>query len=103
MSGTPTPPPVSRAMKRIGADLSSWRKLRGLTAAEVADRAGVGRNTILRLESGDGATLENVLRTARALGILEELTAAFDPYNTDLGRLRADEQLPTRVRRPRGA
>ncbi|HWJ84559.1 MAG TPA: helix-turn-helix transcriptional regulator [Cellulomonas sp.] len=101
MASSPTPPPVRRAMVRIGSDLSSWRKLRALTAAEVGDRAGIGTNTVLRLEAGDGATLENVLRVARALGVLEQVTAAFDPYSTDVGRMRADEQLPTRVRRPR--
>lgn len=55
----------------MGEDLTSWRKLRELTAAEVADRAGVGVNTVLRLEKGNGATLENVLRIARALGVLD--------------------------------
>ena len=100
MASSPTPPPVRRAMIRVGSDLSSWRKLRALTAAEVGDRAGVSTNTVLRLEAGKGATLENVLRIARALGVLEQITAAFDPYTTDLGRMRADERLPVRVRRP---
>lgn len=101
MAGSPTPPPVRRAMSRIGSDLASWRKLRELTAAEVAERAGLSVNTVARLEAGDGATLENTLRVARALGILDPVTGAFDPYTTDIGRMRADEQLPARVRRPR--
>lgn len=37
-----------------------------LTPAEAADGAGVGTSTILRLERGDGATLENLLRASRA-------------------------------------
>ena len=98
MAAGRTPVAVSRSLRRIGEDLTSWRKLRALTAAEVADRAGVGVNTVLRLEKGNGATLENVLRVARALGVLDSLTTALDPYATDLGRLRADETLPRRVR-----
>ena len=94
-----TPAAVSRSLRRMGEDLSTWRKLRQLTVEEVADRAGVGRSTVLRLESGQGSSLENVLRIARALGIMDSLAAALDPYATDVGRLRADETLPERVRR----
>src|SRR5680860_7627 len=96
-----TPVSVSRALRRIGEDLATWRKLRQLTVEEVADRAGVGRSTILRLEAGQGTSSENLLRVARALGVLESLSGALDPYASDVGRLRADESLPARVRRPR--
>ena len=93
------PPPVARALRSIGDDLAVWRKLRGLTQAQLADRAGVARTTLVRLERGDGAVgFENVLRVARALGILEAIPRAFDPYESDVGRLRSDEQLPQRVR-----
>lgn len=93
-----TPTPVSRALRTMGDDLATWRKLRRLTIEEVADRAGVSARTVLRLESGEGATLENTLRVARALGALELISSALDPYATDLGRARADEELPERVR-----
>ncbi len=96
-----TPVAVTRSLREIGGDLATWRKLRRLTMAEVAERAGVGVNTVQRLEKGEGTTLENVLRVARALGVLTELTKALDPYETDLGRLRSDEALPERVRHRR--
>jgi transcriptional regulator with XRE-family HTH domain len=101
MARTQTPAAVSRSLREIGEDLGTWRKLRQLTAAEAADRAGVSVNTVLRLESGEGATLENLLRITRALGVLDALTNALDPYATDVGRLRADEALPERVRHRR--
>lgn len=97
--GTPTPLPVRRALASIGTQLATWRRLRGLTAEQVADRAGVSRGTIVALESGRGASLENTLRAARALGVLDLLAQAADPYSTDLGRARATEELPQRVRR----
>lgn len=79
--------------------MTAWRKLRGLTQAQVAERAGVGESTVRKLERGDGGiSLEHTMRILRALGILEAFTAALDPYETDAGRLRADEQLPQRVR-----
>ncbi len=54
---------------------------------------------MVRLEGGDGGvSVENLLRILRALGILDSLPAALDPYETDVGRLRSDERLPKRVR-----
>jgi transcriptional regulator with XRE-family HTH domain len=101
MAATRTPVPVVGAQRRIGEQLATWRKLRQLTAAQVAERAGISRYTVMRLENGEGASLENLLRVARALGVLDLLAAALDPYATDLGRLRAQESLPERVRHPR--
>jgi transcriptional regulator with XRE-family HTH domain len=93
------PSSVRRALRDAGGDLSAWRKLRGLTQAQLADRSGVHRDTISRLERGDGGvSFENVLRVLRGLGLLESLTRALDPYESDIGRLRSDEQLPQRVR-----
>lgn len=94
-----TPPAVSRATVDIGESLRTWRRLRELTVAETADRAGVGVSTLQRLEHGQGGTVETLLRVTRALGVLDQLTAALDPMSTDVGRLRATEALPTRVRR----
>ena len=97
-ASTPTPLPVARALATVGQHLATWRRLRQLTAEQVADRAGVSRGTVVALEGGRGATLENTMRVARALGGLDLLVRASDPYETDLGRARADEELPQRVR-----
>ncbi len=99
MPSETTPRPVLRGLARMGRDLRTWRLLRRLTAEQVADRAGVNRKTVLRIEAGHGATLENALCVARALGVLDQLVASIDPYASDVGRLRADEELPNRVRR----
>lgn len=95
------PRPVVRAMARLGDDLRTWRRLQRLTIAQVADRADVSRDTVLRLEKGGSVSSENLLRITRALGVLEQLAGAVDPHASDVGRLRADEMLPERVRPPR--
>ena len=51
------------------------------------------------IELADGVGLDVFLAVARALGQLDRVVAVLDPYETDLGRARADETLPERVRR----
>jgi transcriptional regulator with XRE-family HTH domain len=93
------PPPVSRALRQVAEHVAAWRKLRGLTQAQLADRSGVARETVSRLERGDGGVgLENLLRISRGLGVMDGIPAALDPYASDVGRQRSEELLPQRVR-----
>jgi transcriptional regulator with XRE-family HTH domain len=90
---------VGRALRSLGEDIVTWRKLRGLTQVQLADRAGMSRDTLARLERGEGGvSVENLLRILRALGILDALSDALDPYESDVGRLRSGEILPARIR-----
>lgn len=93
------PAVVRRSAREIGQDFVGWRKVLGLTAAQVADRADVTRDTLRKLEHGDpSVSFHVVLRVARALGILDTLTAALDPLDTDLGRARAGQLERKRIR-----
>ena len=66
---------------------------------DLADRAGMAVPTLRRLLNTGAGSLENYLRVARVLGLLDAAVAASDPLNTPMGRLRADEDTPQRVRR----
>lgn len=95
----PVPARTRISAERIGAHLAAWRKLQQLTAEQVAERAGISRGTLRNLENGATTVgLDVVLNVARVLGVLDRVVEAFDPYETDLGRARADEKLPQRVR-----
>jgi transcriptional regulator with XRE-family HTH domain len=95
----PFPAAVTRSARAMGQDLAGWRKILGLTAEQVADRADITRATLRKLEHGDPSVgFHVVLRTARALGVLDTLTEALDPLKTDLGRARADMLLRKRIR-----
>lgn len=98
------PLPVKTALtaKEIGENLASWRKMLGLTSQQVAERAAVARTTVSKLENGDSSvSFATFLNVARALGILDAVALSTDPYETDLGRARADQALPQRVRKRR--
>lgn len=95
----PTPARTKIAAQDIANSISTWRKLLGMTAQQLADKANVSRGTISRLEKGDpSVSFETVLGVSSALGITERLIDAFDPYETDFGRIRSEQKLPQRVR-----
>jgi transcriptional regulator with XRE-family HTH domain len=94
-----TPPQIRRELRSLAANVAAWRKLRGLTQAQLADRSDVARTTVIRLENGDGGvSTENLLRVLRGLGILDNLSGALDPFESDVGRFRSEQRLPERVR-----
>ncbi|XAS66673.1 helix-turn-helix transcriptional regulator [Micrococcaceae bacterium Sec5.7] len=94
-----TPIPIARALNQLGEHISTSRRLLRITSEQLADRAGISRGTLSALENGTGGTsAENLLRVTRALGVLDAFVASVDPYATDVGKLRADEILPRRVR-----
>ena len=90
---------TDRKAVEIGENLRAWRKLLGLTSQQVADRAGISRLTLRKLENGESVGHHVFLSVAQALGIADRLVEATDPWETDLGRMRSDEELPQRVRR----
>jgi transcriptional regulator with XRE-family HTH domain len=60
---------VRRAQRSLADSIATWRKLRGLTQAQLAERADVSRGVIRRIEGADGGvSVENLLRISRALG-----------------------------------
>ncbi len=92
------PVAVTRALRNIGEHLRRWRQLNGLTQALLAERADVSVPTVRAIETGTPVSTENLARVLRVLGVLDGIVAATDPMSTDVGRLRADERLPQRVR-----
>lgn len=94
------PVKVKLAARQMGENVSSWRRMFNLTSEELAEKAAVSRTTISRVENGDpSVSFATMLSIYKVLGILDNVVMATDPYETDIGRLRADQQLPQRVRR----
>jgi len=99
MSRYPMPQPVTRAMARLGRDISLARRRRRLSQASLADRSGIGVNTVRRLEKGEpSGSIEHLARILHVLGELERLEKLLDTGTDEVGLLMMDEALPQRIR-----
>ncbi|MDQ3759081.1 MAG: helix-turn-helix domain-containing protein [Actinomycetota bacterium] len=67
----------------LGERLRRARLARNLTQQRLAYEAGVGTATLRRLEAGQGASLVNVIRVLRALGLLDRLEQVIPPPAPD--------------------
>jgi transcriptional regulator with XRE-family HTH domain len=66
----------------------------------VAERAGISRVTLSKLEKGDpGISLGILGSVLHALDLLERLGELADSQYDSLGRLLEEERLPQRIRR----
>lgn len=93
-------PKLSRLLAQVGANLKQARLRRSYSAEIVAERSGITRRTLQRVERGDPAVALGIYaRVMQALGLVEDLaTLARDDT---LGRRLQDLDLPIRKRAPR--
>lgn len=103
MEGRYLPDPLAEiALRELGEYLAAWRKLHQLTQEQVAQRAGVSRPVITRLERGDqGVGIGALMRVLIVLGIESEFLAALNPLETRFGRSLVERTYAQRVRRTR--
>lgn len=93
-----TPIPVARTMRITAQNFDLARRQQRITVELLADRADLSVPTVRKILHEGAGSFENVLRVARVLGLLEPIEQATDPLNTPVGRLRANEDTPLRVR-----
>lgn len=93
-------PRLRRLLAALGARVRQARLRRAYPAATVAERAGISRSTLVRVERGDPAVALGIYaRVLQALG----LEAGLDHVASDdvLGRKLQDAALGQRARAPR--
>lgn len=75
-------------MAEVGRRLGRLRASRALTLVEVAERAGLDRETVSRAEKGDNPTLQTLTRLLRVYGRLDALEQlAPEPLPSPLAAL----------------
>ena len=90
---------IDRQVTEFGEHVRGWRMVLGLTAQQVSERAGITRDTLRKIESGNpNVSFNSVTQVLRALGILDQLVDAADPLASDIGRFRAGRLTRKRAR-----
>lgn len=94
------PIPVQKALRKLGRDLSDARKRRRITMALMAERAGINRFTLSKIEKGESSvSMFSYAQVLFVLGMTERLKDLVDA-NVDLvGRELEEDNLPKRVRK----
>ncbi|HLG73684.1 MAG TPA: helix-turn-helix transcriptional regulator [Chloroflexota bacterium] len=96
-------PRLTEVMAHVGSDIRLARKRRRLTMAMVAERAGMTRVTLYKIERGDPAVTAGAYASVLfALGLEQQLErlAADDPLGRKLQDVAMGERVvPRRSRR----
>jgi DNA-binding XRE family transcriptional regulator len=95
------PIPVINALRKTGQDISDARRRRRITIELMAQRAGLSRTTIGKIEKGDPTTsMGGYASVLFVLGMEDRLSNLVDSVHDLVGRRLEDEKLPQRVRIP---
>lgn len=90
-------------LKELGARLRHERIVRRIKQQEMAERCGLARTSLIKLENGDGgvrlATLVSVMRQLGILNLLEVAVPAIEISPSEQFEMdRLKKSLPERVR-----
>jgi transcriptional regulator with XRE-family HTH domain len=98
---TNLPIPVISALRKLGQDINDARRRRRITLKLMAQRAGLSRSTIGKIEKGDPTTsIGSYGAVLFVLGMEKRLSDLVDSIHDLVGRRLEDENLPKRVRIP---
>jgi DNA-binding XRE family transcriptional regulator len=90
-------PSQQRTLIHLGENIRLARLRRDLSAAQVAERAGIGRSTLVKVEKGDeGVSIGIYLRALFVLGLDKDLLKVAE--DDILGRRLQDARLTTKER-----
>lgn len=98
--GSAVHPAVQTTLVKLGQDIAIARRARSYSAQDMADRMGVDRSTLRRLEQGDpGISLNTLAMALSVLGLLHRLAEVVDQSQDDIGLMTTRAFLPKRIRR----
>ncbi|MCD8525044.1 MAG: helix-turn-helix domain-containing protein [Gammaproteobacteria bacterium] len=95
------PIPIIKALRKLGQDINDARRRHRITAQLMAERAGLSRSTVGKIEKGDPTTsMGSYGAVLFVLGMEKRLGDLVDSMHDLIGRRLEDEKLPQRIRMP---
>lgn len=92
------PIPVQKALHKFGQDISDARRRRRIPMALMAERAGMTRTTLAKIEKGTPTvSLGGYATVLFVLGLTDRLKGLADITNDLTGQELANEALPKRI------
>ncbi len=93
-------PKIERILATMGEQIKLARLRRKLSSVQVAERAGISRSTLVRLEKGDaGISLGHLINVLRVLGLEKDMLLLAK--DDELGRKLQDADISTKQRAPK--
>lgn len=87
--------------EELGGRLRRRRLAKGITLETLAERAGMGKATLQRLETRGDCTFENFIRAVLALGMASELQDSFALKSVSIAQMEREAEHAKRTRAPR--
>jgi transcriptional regulator with XRE-family HTH domain len=95
------PIPAIKVLHKLGKDIKDARRRRRITVKLMAERAGLSKATIAKIERGDMTTsIGGYSAVLFVLGMVNRLGDLADAVHDLTGRELDEENLPQRVRLP---
>ena len=97
------PIPAKKALRKVGKDIGDARKRRRITMELMAERAGISRVTLGKIEKGEPTVSMGAYAAVLfTLGMVDHFQNFVDASTDIIGRELEAENLPKRVRHRKG-
>lgn len=99
---TVLPIPVRHALRKLGDDIKSARLRRRIPARIMAERVGISRVTLNKIEKGEPTvSMAHYATVIFVLGMTDRLADLVDVAHDRLGLDLEEERLPKRIHLPK--
>ena len=93
------PIPVKKTLEKLGSDIKEARIRRKISMELMAQRAGITRPTLVKVEQGDATTSMGIYaKVIFILGLNDNLADIADIRNDKVGIMIESKELPKRAR-----
>jgi len=90
---------IRRNLKTLGKDLKNARLRRRLKMTTIAERAGISRETLAKIQKGDpGVSMGAYAMVIFAIGLGTDWMSLADIKNDQMGQMIDEDRIPKRAR-----